>query len=74
LPSHFTDLRVVLTAALADRYTIEAEAGRGGMAMVFRALDRRHDRPVAIKVVQPGLLTAQESAERFLRRSASPRS
>jgi len=67
LPSHATDLRAALTAALADRYTIEAEAGRGGMAMVFRALDRRHDRPVAIKVVQPGLLTAQESADRFLR-------
>jgi len=67
LPSHVADLRAALTAALAERYTIQAEAGRGGMAMVFRALDRRHDRPVAIKVVQPGLLTAQESADRFLR-------
>ena len=67
MPSHVADLRAALTAALAERYTIQAEAGRGGMAMVFRALDRRHDRPVAIKVVQPGLLTAQESADRFLR-------
>jgi TolB-like protein/Tfp pilus assembly protein PilF len=65
--NHGSDVRSVVSAALADRYTIEAEAGRGGMAMVFRALDRRHDRPVAIKVVQPGLLTARESAERFLR-------
>jgi TolB-like protein/Tfp pilus assembly protein PilF len=65
--SYGPDVQSVLSAALADRYTIEAEAGRGGMAMVFRALDRRHDRPVAIKVVQPGLLTAQESADRFLR-------
>ena len=67
LPGHVTELRAVLTAALADRYTLQGEAGRGGMAMVFRALDRRHDRPVAIKVVQPGLLTARESADRFLR-------
>jgi eukaryotic-like serine/threonine-protein kinase len=37
------------------------------MALVFRAQDLRHDRPVAIKVVRPGVLAAGESAERFLR-------
>jgi len=62
-----TDLLEVLSAALGGRYAVESEAGRGGMATVFRARDLRHDRPVAIKVVQSGLVTARESADRFLR-------
>jgi serine/threonine-protein kinase len=56
-----------LRAALADRYLLEEEIGRGGMALVYRARDRRHDRPVAIKILRPGLLTGGESAARFLR-------
>jgi serine/threonine-protein kinase len=54
-----------LTHAVADRYRIEAEIGRGGMAMVYRAHDLRHDRPVALKVLREDL-TAEESG-RFLR-------
>jgi len=56
-----------LRAALADRYALEEEIGRGGMALVYRARDLRHDRPVAIKVLRPGLLAAGESSARFLR-------
>jgi serine/threonine protein kinase len=40
-----------LSVALADRYTIERELGRGGMAIVYLAHDLRHDRPVAMKVL-----------------------
>jgi serine/threonine protein kinase len=40
-----------LQAALADRYRIERELGRGGMATVFLAHDLRHDRPLALKVL-----------------------
>jgi TolB-like protein/Tfp pilus assembly protein PilF len=58
---------VALRAALAGRYDLQEEIGQGGMAIVFRARDIRHDRPVAIKVVRPGVLAAGESAERFLR-------
>ena len=47
--------------ALADRYRIERELGRGGMATVYLARDVRHSRPVALKLMRPGL-----SAERFL--------
>jgi len=34
-----------LQATLADRYTIERELGRGGMATVYPAQDLRHDSP-----------------------------
>jgi serine/threonine-protein kinase len=56
-----------LRGALAGRYDLQEEIAQGGMALVFRAQDLRHDRPVAIKVVRPGVLAAGESAERFLR-------
>ena len=44
-----------LSAALADRYTIERELGAGGMATVYLAQDLKHDRQVAIKVLKPEL-------------------
>jgi tetratricopeptide (TPR) repeat protein len=55
-----------LRAALADRYTLDREIGRGGMAYVYRAHDRQHDRDVAIKVLKPELAAAL-GTERFLR-------
>lgn len=55
-----------LAAAIRDRYRIEREIGRGGMATVFLAQDLKHDRPVAIKVLLPELSGALAS-ERFLR-------
>jgi len=55
-----------LEPALAGRYTIARELGRGGMATVFLAHDVRHDRPVALKVVRPEVAAAL-GAERFLR-------
>src|SRR5512140_36901 len=54
-----------LTAALADRYTIERELGAGGMATVYLAQDLKHDRQVAIKVLKPEL-AAVLGAERFV--------
>jgi serine/threonine protein kinase/Tfp pilus assembly protein PilF len=44
-----------LQASLADRYSIERELGRGGMATVFLAHDLKHDRSVALKVLHPEL-------------------
>jgi serine/threonine-protein kinase len=60
------DLSQRLTIALADRYRIERELGRGGMATVFLAEDLRHRRQVAIKVLDPEVAAAI-GPERFLR-------
>jgi serine/threonine-protein kinase len=54
-----------LAAALADRYRVERELGRGGMATVYLAHDLRHDRPVALKVLLPEL-AASLGPDRFL--------
>jgi serine/threonine-protein kinase len=35
----------------SDRYAVERELGRGGMATVYLAHDRKHDRKVAVKVL-----------------------
>src|SRR6266446_3874222 len=60
------ELAEALREALADRYTIERELGRGGMATVYLAKDLRHDRPVAFKVLHPELAQAL-GPERFQR-------
>jgi serine/threonine-protein kinase len=55
-----------LSLSLQDRFELRAELGSGGMATVYLAHDRRHDRPVAIKVMRPDV-AAGVGAERFLR-------
>ena len=55
-----------LAEALATRYALERELGRGGMATVYLARDLRHDRPVALKLLRPDL-SAILGSERFLR-------
>jgi len=51
---------------LLERYTIESELGRGGMAVVHLAEEKKHARKVAIKALRPEF-TASVGAERFLR-------
>jgi TolB-like protein len=60
------DLLDSLREALADRYAVQRELGRGGMATVFLAEDLKHHRSVAIKVLHAELAAAL-GPERFLR-------
>ncbi|MEO5902385.1 MAG: protein kinase [Gemmatimonadaceae bacterium] len=55
----------MLGTTLSDRYLLERELGRGGMATVFLARDIRHARAVAVKVMMRELV-AQGGTERFL--------
>jgi serine/threonine-protein kinase len=61
-----SDLFDTLRDALADRYAMEREVGRGGMATVYLAEDLKHRRKVAIKVLHPDI-SAAIGPDRFLR-------
>ncbi len=63
------DIRERVGPALAGRYDLEREIGRGGMATVFLARDVRHGRRVAVKVLHPEL-AASLAADRFVREIA----
>ena len=52
---------------LDGRYRVEARIARGGMATVYRALDLRLDRVVALKVLSPHLAHDPDFSERFRR-------
>ena len=58
---------------LVGRYLVEEVIGRGGMSVVFRAVDGRLGRPVAVKVISLPPGTAEEHAElrERLRREAA---
>jgi TolB-like protein/Flp pilus assembly protein TadD/tRNA A-37 threonylcarbamoyl transferase component Bud32 len=64
------DLLERLQTALAGRYRIEREVGRGGMATVYLAEDLKHGRRVALKVLRPEL-SSSLGAERFQREIAT---
>ena len=59
------DILKRLQASLGDRYAVEREVGRGGMATVYLATDLKHQRSVAIKVLLPEL-AASVGHDRFL--------
>jgi serine/threonine protein kinase/Flp pilus assembly protein TadD len=61
-----TDLSSPLRTPLANRYRIERELGRGGMATVYLAEDLKHHRPVAVKILHAHL-AANLGPDRFLR-------
>lgn len=62
LPSSYGHLK----AALAGKYDVERELGRGGMAIVHLARDLRHDRHVAIKVLRDEVVESL-ARDRFIR-------
>jgi serine/threonine protein kinase len=66
MPDLMVDLIIRVQVALAERYSVQRELGRGGMATVYLAQDLKHHRPVAIKILRPEL-AATLGRERFLR-------
>ena len=57
---------MALTGIVDDRYSIERELGRGGMATVYLARDLRHGNRVALKVLTPDFASVV-GGERFTR-------
>jgi eukaryotic-like serine/threonine-protein kinase len=60
------DLFDRLRTALGDRYALERRVGEGGMAVVYKATDLKHERTVAVKVLRQEL-SVSLGADRFLR-------
>ncbi len=67
-----TTLQDPLVGQLLDgRYRVEARIAVGGMATVYRAVDTRLDRVLALKVMHPALATDATFVERFIREAKS---
>ena len=52
---------------IMDRYEVQALLGRGGMGTVYKALDHKHDRPIALKIIRPELARKSDVLHRFHR-------
>lgn len=67
-----TTLQDPLVGQLLDgRYRVDARIAVGGMATVYRAMDTRLDRVLALKVMHPALATDASFVERFIREAKS---
>src|SRR2546423_4952943 len=67
MPDHPDRLFLDFQSALAGRYSLERELGRGGMGIVYLAREVRLDRLVAIKLLPPARASDGKLRERFLR-------
>ncbi|GAA5026548.1 Stk1 family PASTA domain-containing Ser/Thr kinase [Actinopolymorpha pittospori] len=77
-PSHRADSgfssdaeRIVQSRLLAGRYALDAELGRGGMAVVWVGTDQRLGRTVAVKTLRSELATDETVQARFRREAQS---
>lgn len=61
------ELLMMVKQYLGQDYSIEKELGRGGMAVVYKGVEKALERVVAIKVVPPESANAGQAAERFRR-------
>jgi serine/threonine-protein kinase len=67
-----TTLQDPLVGQVLDgRYRVEARIAVGGMATVYRAVDTRLDRVLALKVMHPALAADGSFVERFIREAKS---
>lgn len=57
-----------MTGEIIDgRYQLESLIASGGMASIYKAIDMRLDRPVAVKIMHPHLANDEEFVQRFIR-------
>ena len=61
------DLLARVSRAVEPAYDIQSEIGRGGSGIVYRAMDRRLKRAVAIKILPPDLAFRSDTRDRFMR-------
>lgn len=67
LPAPTDPSFIALQSAVAGRFSLESELGRGGMGIVYLARDVILERPVAIKLLAPALAARDDMRRRFLR-------
>ncbi len=67
MPDSVDELFLSFQEAVAGRYSLERELGRGGMGVVYLAREVRLDRPVAIKLLPPEFAAQESLRDRFLR-------
>src|SRR3954464_12040015 len=60
-------MALLAPGSLVAGYRIESVVGRGGMGVVYRALELELERVVALKVIAPELLANPDIRARFLR-------
>jgi serine/threonine-protein kinase len=61
------ELLARVSRAVEPAYDIQGEIGRGGSGIVYRAIDRRLKRAVAIKILPPDLAFRSDTRDRFMR-------
>ncbi|MDO8667321.1 MAG: serine/threonine-protein kinase, partial [Gemmatimonadales bacterium] len=66
-PETVDPLFLSFQSAVAGRYSIDRELGRGGMGVVYLAKEVDLDRPVAIKLLPPAMAANAALRDRFLR-------